>query len=82
MEHVVARAHVSREELVSAPRCRSKRLQYFERSAEDHAFVAIERAGVGALVDHEHCRQNLLRRIPGERCVQRFEVKLDFLEIR
>jgi lysophospholipase L1-like esterase len=28
-------------------------------------FVAIEFAGVGALVDHEHCRQNLLRRILG-----------------
>ena len=28
-------------------------------------FVAIECAGVGALVDHEHCRQNLLRRILG-----------------
>src|SRR5438067_484335 len=31
------------------------------------AFVAIECAGVGALVDHEHCRQNLLRRILGTR---------------
>ena len=30
-------------------------------------FVAIECAGVGALVDHEHCRQNLLRRILGTR---------------
>jgi lysophospholipase L1-like esterase len=30
-------------------------------------FVAIERAGVGALVDHEHCRQNLFRRILGTR---------------
>ena len=29
--------------------------------------VAIECAGVGALVDHEHCRQNLLRRILGTR---------------
>src|SRR5205814_8209493 len=28
-------------------------------------FVAIECAGVGALIDHEHCRQNLLRPIPG-----------------
>ena len=28
-------------------------------------FVAIECAGVGALVDHEHCHQNLLRRILG-----------------
>ena len=28
-------------------------------------FVAIECAGVGALVDNEHCRQNLLRRILG-----------------
>jgi len=28
-------------------------------------FVAIECAGVGALVDHEHCRQNLFRRILG-----------------
>jgi lysophospholipase L1-like esterase len=28
-------------------------------------FVAIECAGVGALVDHEHCRQNILRRILG-----------------
>jgi hypothetical protein len=28
-------------------------------------FVAIKRAGVGALVDHEHCPQNLLRRILG-----------------
>jgi hypothetical protein len=28
-------------------------------------FVAIERAGVDALVDHEHCRQNLLRRTFG-----------------
>jgi lysophospholipase L1-like esterase len=30
-------------------------------------FVAIECAGVGALVDHEHCRQNLFRRILGTR---------------
>ena len=30
-------------------------------------FVAIESAGVGALVDDEHCRQNLLRRILGTR---------------
>jgi lysophospholipase L1-like esterase len=30
-------------------------------------FVATECAGVGALVDHEHCRQNLLRRILGTR---------------
>jgi lysophospholipase L1-like esterase len=30
-------------------------------------FVAIECAGVGALVDHEHGRQNLLRRILGTR---------------
>jgi lysophospholipase L1-like esterase len=30
-------------------------------------FVAIECAGVGALVDHEHCRQNLLRHILGTR---------------
>lgn len=30
-------------------------------------FVAIECAGIGALVDHEHCRQNLLRRILGTR---------------
>jgi lysophospholipase L1-like esterase len=30
-------------------------------------FVAIECAGVGALVDHEYCRQNLLRRILGTR---------------
>jgi lysophospholipase L1-like esterase len=30
-------------------------------------FVAIECAGVGALVDHEHSRQNLLRRILGTR---------------
>ena len=30
-------------------------------------FVAIECAGVGALVDDEHCRQNLLRRILGTR---------------
>jgi lysophospholipase L1-like esterase len=30
-------------------------------------FVAIECAGVGALVDHEHCGQNLLRRILGTR---------------
>ena len=28
-------------------------------------FVAIECAGVGALVDHEHCRENLFRRILG-----------------
>ena len=28
-------------------------------------FVAIECAGVGALVDHEHCRQSLFRRILG-----------------
>jgi lysophospholipase L1-like esterase len=30
-------------------------------------FVALECAGVGALVDHEHCRQNLFRRILGTR---------------
>ena len=30
-------------------------------------FVAIECAGVGALVDHEHGRENLLRRILGTR---------------
>jgi lysophospholipase L1-like esterase len=30
-------------------------------------FVAIECAGVGALVDHEHCRQDLFRRILGTR---------------
>src|SRR5512133_3727282 len=30
-------------------------------------FVAIECAGVGALVDHEHCRQNLFRRMLGTR---------------
>jgi lysophospholipase L1-like esterase len=30
-------------------------------------FVAIECAGVGALVDHEHARQNLLRRVLGTR---------------
>jgi len=30
-------------------------------------FVAIECAGVGALVDHKHCRQNLFRRILGTR---------------
>jgi lysophospholipase L1-like esterase len=30
-------------------------------------FVAIECAGVGALVDHEYCRQNLFRRILGTR---------------
>jgi lysophospholipase L1-like esterase len=30
-------------------------------------FVAIQCAGVGALVDHEHCNQNLLRRILGTR---------------
>ena len=30
-------------------------------------FVAIECAGIGALVDHEHSRQNLLRRILGTR---------------
>jgi lysophospholipase L1-like esterase len=30
-------------------------------------FVAIECAGVGALVDDEHCRQNLFRRILGTR---------------
>jgi lysophospholipase L1-like esterase len=30
-------------------------------------FVAIECAGVGALVDNEHCRQNLCRRILGTR---------------
>ena len=30
-------------------------------------FVAIECAGVGALVDHEHCRQNLFRRVLGTR---------------
>ena len=30
-------------------------------------FVAIEYGGVGALVDHEHCRQNLSRRILGTR---------------
>jgi lysophospholipase L1-like esterase len=30
-------------------------------------FVAIECAGVGALVDHEHCRENLFRRILGTR---------------
>jgi len=30
-------------------------------------FVAIECAGVGALVDHEHARQNLFRRILGTR---------------
>ena len=30
-------------------------------------FVAMECAGVGALVDHEHCRQNLFRRILGTR---------------
>ena len=30
-------------------------------------FVAIECSGVGALVDDEHCRQNLLRRILGTR---------------
>jgi lysophospholipase L1-like esterase len=30
-------------------------------------FVAMECAGIGALVDHEHCRQNLFRRILGTR---------------
>jgi lysophospholipase L1-like esterase len=30
-------------------------------------FIAIECAGVGALVDHEHCRQDLFRRILGTR---------------
>ena len=30
-------------------------------------FVAIECAGVGALVDHEHCRQDLFRRVLGTR---------------
>jgi lysophospholipase L1-like esterase len=30
-------------------------------------FVAIECAGIGALVDHENCRQNLFRRILGTR---------------
>jgi hypothetical protein len=38
VEHVVARAHVPREELVSSARRCSKNLQYFEKLGDDHAF--------------------------------------------